>query len=126
MQVVLQEQPDHRMRRHQVDLKAAVLGEPALLFERGEFRVRLLGDVGIKQIAEGDVLHRLSGFQPVADARRAGGMNAEQLVRFLQRRIVGEDRLEPGDPVGALAGLAVGNALEPRAERGADGLEHLA
>ncbi len=60
MQIVLQEQPDHRMRRHQVDLEAQSFGTIAFALERGKFRVRRLGDIGIKQIVEAHVIYALA------------------------------------------------------------------
>ena len=45
---------------------------------------------------------------------RAGGMHAEHSSDFSSAGLSCKHRLQPGDPVGALAGLAVGNALEAR------------
>ncbi len=111
MQIVLQEQPDHRMRRDEIDLEAAMRRDHALPLEPGEFAVGPDRGVGIEQIVEPDVGDRHAGLEPITRAPRRGRMQAEHLVGFLQRRIVGEDRLQMRDPVAALAGLAVGNAL---------------
>ena len=125
VQVFLQEQPDHRMGRNQIDLEAALGGDFPLLFELREVPVGSDGDIGIEQIAELDVLDRGARPQPVARARGPGGVHAKHLVRFLEGRIVGEHRLEPRDPVAALPGLSVGDTQQPRPERRADGFEHL-
>ena len=60
MQRIDQEQPDHRMRRHQIDLEFGAGGNLAGVFQRLEHGIRLLGDVGIEQIAEMNVLRRAS------------------------------------------------------------------
>jgi len=126
MQVVLQKQPDDRMRRHQIDLETDMLRNHALCFQRREFRVRAFGDVRIKQIGERDIVHCFAGFQPVTYARRSRGMDPKEFVGFLQGRIVGEHRFEPGNPVRALAGFPIGDAFEALPERGAHGLKDLA
>ena len=117
MQIVLQEQPDHRMRRHQIDLEAAHAAGICLALERGEIAHKTLRRCRHRTgCRSARPLRSYPGLQAVAIARRAGGVHAEQLVGFLQRRVIGEDRLQPGDPVGALAGFAVGNALEARSQ----------
>ena len=126
VQVLLQEQPDDRMRRHQVDLEFALRRHSALRFQRGEVGIGASGDVGIEQIVEAHIGDRLAGSQAIARVGAGTGMDAEDFIRFLKRGIVGEDRLQPGDPVAALAGLAIGNALEVRPERAAHFGEDLA
>jgi hypothetical protein len=44
-------------------------------------------------------------------------VHAEKLTRLLKGRVVCKHRFEPGDPVAALAGLAVRNTFDARAER---------
>jgi hypothetical protein len=48
----------------------------------------------------------------------------EILVRALERRMIGKQCLLPEHPVEPLAGLPVRDALDARAEDGADRLEH--
>src|SRR5580704_6460075 len=124
VQRIDQEQPDHRMRRHQVDLEFRAGGDLAGIFEPLEIRVGFFGDVGIEQIVEAHVLGAKSQLERVALAAGAAGVHAEELAGFLQRRIVRKHRLEPGDPVAARAGLAVRQPLDARAESGADGFKH--
>ena len=63
MQRVDQKQPDRRMRRHQIDLEFGAGGNLAGVFERLEHGIRLLGDVGIEQIAEFNVLRAQAGLE---------------------------------------------------------------
>ena len=109
------------MRRHQIDLEFGRGGYLAGVFERLEHGIRLLGDVGIEQIAELHVRGAQSRLErETLAAGAAACVHAEELARFHKGRIVGKDRLEPGDPVAALAGFAVRQPLDARAERGAD------
>ena len=126
VQIVLQEQPDHRMRGNEIDLEAASRRDRALPLERREVAVRRDGVIGIEQVAEMHVLRRLARPEAIARAPRRGGMQAEHLVGFFERGVIGKDRLQMCDPVAAFAGLAVGNALEPRPERRPHRFEHRA
>ena len=82
-----------------------------------EHRERFLGEVGVVKILEMHVLRLAAGLERVALAAGSGGVDAEEFAGLLQRRTCREHRLEPGDPVAALAGLAVGNALDAPAKR---------
>ena len=126
MQIVLQEQPYHRMCGNEVDLKPAAFGHDAARLEFGKFGVGLLRDIRIEQVAERNVANRLPRPQPIAQARRAAGMHAEKLIRLLERGIVGKYRFEPGNPVGTLAGFPIGDAFKVATQGRAHGLEHLA
>jgi len=125
MQVVLQKQPDHRMGRNQIDLKAAMRGDPFLLLESCEILVRADCGVGIEQIVKCHGIFRRARLQSVARASRRGRVQPKHLVRFLQRGVVGEHRFEVRDPVAAFTGLAVGNAQEAPPQCGAHCDEHL-
>jgi hypothetical protein len=114
MQVVLQKQPDHRVRRDQIDLKAAVRRDFSLLLESCEILVRPDRDVGVEQISECHAGFRCARLQSVARAPRRGRVQPKHFVRFLQRRMVRKQRLEMRDPVDAFTGLAVGDAQEAR------------
>src|SRR5262245_3884298 len=100
------------MRGNEIDLEAAVRRNHALLLEPREYLVGSQRGVGIEQIAELNVLRRDTGPQAIACAPGRAGVQAEHLVRLLQRGMLSEDRLEMRDPVAALAGLAVGNASQ--------------
>src|SRR3974390_2478486 len=105
------------MCRHQIDLEAHVWRDLTGTLECGEAAIGLASDIRIEQVTKGNIAHALAGLQPVAVARRASGVDAENLIRLFKRRIVGEGWLQPRNPVGALAGLAVRNALEAGAPR---------
>jgi hypothetical protein len=53
-------------------------------------------------------------------------MDAEQFIGLLERRIDGEYGLKPGNLVGALAGFPIRDALEMRAQRGAQSFKDFA
>ena len=115
MQVVLQKQPDHRVRRNQIDLEAAVRGDFSLLLSD----LRNPGTTGSRCRHRTDFRMSRSCFrcprlQPVARASGRGRVQPKHLVRFLQRRVVREHRLEMRDPVDAFTGLAIGDAQEAR------------
>ena len=118
MQRIDQKQPDHRMRRYQVDLEFGAGGNLAGVLERPEHGIRLLGDVRIEQIAEMHVLDAQSRLErETLAAGTAAGVHAEKLARFHKCRVIGKHRLEPGDPVAALAGFAVRQPLDARTQR---------
>src|SRR5690242_10885944 len=113
------------MRWNQIDLESYLARDHAFSLERRKLLIRCSGNIGIEQIVETDVAHALAGAYPVADPRRAGCVYAEQFIGFFQSWIVGEHRLEPGNPVGSLACFAVGNAPQMRRERTTYRREHL-
>jgi len=118
------EQPCHGMRRHQIDLEACAGRDLAGVTRGAEGGVGCRGDARIEQIVELHIRHRLAGLQRVAPAWRGGFVQAEHLVGELQGRVVGENRLQPDDPVATLAGFAIGDAFQSRTERSADLVEH--
>jgi len=120
LQIILQEQPEHRVRRHEVDLETAILRHNSLPLQHGKFSIGAPGNICIEKVFEGDIAHRPARPEAVACMGFGAGMDAEHFVRFLQRGIIGEDRLQPGDPVAAFAGLAVGYTPEVRPQRVAD------
>src|SRR5262249_25794871 len=126
MQIVLKEQPEHRVRRYQVDLKPRIVGDHALFFERREIVIGNLGNIGIEEVIETYVAHTFTGPQPVAEAGCTGGVHAEQLVGFLESGITGEDWLQPSDPVRALPCFAVRNARQTPSQNAAHSREHVA
>ncbi len=112
------------MRRHQVNLELAGRRHNALSFKRGELGIGLFGDVGIEQIVEADVGDRLAGLQAIARMGAGAGVDAEYFIRFLKRGIVGENRLQPGDPVAAFTGLAIRHPPEMGTKFMTDGREN--
>src|SRR6188508_222492 len=114
------------MRRDEIDLETAALRHDPFALERRKFVIRRPGDIRIKKIIKSDVIYALPRTQPVADARGARRVHAKKLVGLFKRRIFGECRLQPGDPVGPLPCFTVGNALETRAEHAAYCCEDLA
>ena len=115
------------MRRHQVHLKLAVRRNLALPLEVGEHGVRLQGNIRVEQVLEFDVSRRDTGLEPVAPVlARKARMQLKGLSRRLERRMSGKDRLQPGDPVAALAGFSIRDRAQSRAQGRADGLEHSA
>jgi hypothetical protein len=124
VQGIDQEQPDDRMRRHQIDLEFRARGNFAGVFQPPEVGVGRLRNIRIKQIVETHVLGAKSRYQRVALAPGAAGVDTEKLTGFHKGRIIGERRFEPGDPVAALAGFAVRQPLDSRAKGSAHGLKH--
>ena len=125
VQPIDQEQPDDGVRRHQIDLEFGAGRDFSRLLQAPEDRIGILGDIRIEQVVEAHVLRRDAVAQRVALPPGPARVDAEEFPRLGERRVVGEHRLEPGDPVAALAGLPVGQALDPRPERGTHGREHL-
>ncbi len=126
VQRIDQEQPDHRMRRHQIDLKFDARSDHALVLEPLEVGIGSRGDVGIEQIFEMDILGRKSRLERIALAPGAARVDAKELARLAECGIAAKDRFEPGDPVAALAGFAARQPLDARTKRRADTLEHFA
>ena len=86
VQLVDEIKPDHRVRRHEVDLEFGFGGDLAGILEPLEDRVGRFRDIGIVQIVEMHVLRRAAGLQPVALPPGAGRMHPENLAGFFQRR----------------------------------------
>src|ERR1700735_776731 len=126
MQSVDQEQPEPRMRRHQIDLEFRAGGNLASLLQPLELGIRAFGDIGIEQIVETDVLRLDAGLERIALAPGAACVDAEELAGFNKGRIFQKYRLEPADPVATLAGLTVRQPLDARAERTAHLFEDFA
>src|SRR4029077_7414078 len=113
------------MRRHQLDLELRAGQYLAGVLQPFEHGIGLSGDVGIEQIVETHVTRPVTRCERVALAPGAARMHAKEFAGLPEGRIFGEHRLEPGDPIPALAGLAIRNSLDPRSERGTDALEYL-
>jgi hypothetical protein len=121
-----QEQPDHGMRRHQIDLEFGAGRNCPGVFLPLELGIGIFCDVGVEQIVETNVSRRHAGFEHIAFASRAGGVHAKEFARFLKGRVFGEHRLKPADPVAALAGFAIREPLDPGAERRTHVRKHVA
>src|SRR5262245_16748163 len=63
LQIILDVQPQHRMRRDEIDLKLDVGRNYAGALQLGEYLERADRVVGVQQIAEGDVLDAAPGTQ---------------------------------------------------------------
>src|SRR6187455_398696 len=113
------------MRRHEIDLELNIPSNSSLIFQSLECGERLLGDISIEQVFECHVLRFVA--RPERVSLELGGlrMQLKKIAGLLQRRAIGEDRLEPEDPVKPGPGLAVRNALDAGSKNGADGFEHL-
>src|SRR5262249_42550163 len=124
LQIILDVQPQHRMRRDEIDLKLDVGRNYAGALKLGKYLERADRVVGVQQIAEGDVLDAAPGTQRVASMRARPGVDAEHLAGRLQNRAGGKNRLEPRDPVETFAGLAVWQPFEVCAHSLTDVPEH--
>src|SRR5215472_14716391 len=112
------------MRRHQIDLEPAASRDHSLLLQMGEVSIGADRGVCAEEIVEAHILCRRAGLEAVAHARRRGRMQAKYLLRFFERRMIGEYRFQMRNPIAALAGLPVGDAQKVWAERGAHRCEY--
>src|SRR5512146_2153181 len=74
LQVFGEKEPENRMRRHEIDLKARARRNLAGVAQPLEGGVGALRLVGIKEIVEADIGNALARPQLVALARRTGRM----------------------------------------------------
>ncbi len=114
------------MCRHEIDLEFNALRDDAAPLEGYEFTEGLFSNIGVKQVLEPHLRRIQARSKPVAETGRACRVNAKQLVRSFECWIVGKRRLQPSDPVRAIACFAIGNAIQIRAQCGAYGTEYFA
>ncbi len=124
LQIFPDEQPDHRVRRHQIDLEFDVRRYFALPFQFGKCREGTPGDVGIKQIIECHVAECDAGLKAITPPAGNTGMKLENLVAQYERGTFGKYRFEPGNPIQPLSSLAVRQRQQVRSKRSADSLKN--
>src|SRR5689334_23807623 len=126
MKVILHIKPDDGMSGDEINLEFAMRGDLALLFQRGEHVVGLLGDIGIEEIVECHVGDGRAWTQPIARAAPDARVQTKRAARWLEGAVVAEQWLKPCDPVQAIPRLAIRNPEQVRTERRTDGFENLA
>jgi hypothetical protein len=95
------------MRRHKIDLELGAGRNLSRLLQPPKVRIGSLGDVGVEQIVETDVLRPKSWLERVALAPGAARVHAKEFARFYEGGMLREYRFEPRNPVSARSGLAV-------------------
>src|SRR4029453_680255 len=112
MEVVLDKDPDDGMGGDEVNLKLAVRGDLPLPLQHSEHVVGLSGDVRIEQVIERHVGDCLAWAKAITGATFDTCMQTKFRSGLFESGMIGEQRLEPCDPVQSLSRLSIGNSKE--------------